>query len=197
MSNAWRSVFSFNKYSEIAARAVRASLKEDQRVLAEKRGLTALRYQKWENSQGGQQVLLKPEAETKATRTSLATDFPLRNPRNRPGKTVLLHICGFAITVDDLLHWADTHNIEPNAPFFKRLDVTRREILDRLPWKIEGPHACLFVDHETEKLSDGLPRPATCFFVGTNGSQKALDQAKNEDLIRGFQEVLDTQEKPR
>ncbi|KAK0196502.1 mitochondrial ATP synthase epsilon chain-domain-containing protein [Armillaria mellea] len=81
MSTAWRSVFSFNKYSEIAARAVRASLKEDQRVLAEKRGLTALRYQKWENGQGGQQVcvlplrrgrdlmdvqvLLKPEAETK------------------------------------------------------------------------------------------------------------------------------------
>ncbi|PBK78842.1 hypothetical protein ARMSODRAFT_57464 [Armillaria solidipes] len=132
-----------------------------------------------------------------ATRTSLATDFPLRNPRNRPGKTVLLHICGFAMTVDDLLHWADTHHIEPNAPFFKRLDVTRRVILDRLPWKVEGPYACLFVDHETEKLSDGLPRPATCFFVGTNGSQKALDQAKNEDLIRGFQEVLDTQEKPR
>ncbi len=101
------------------------------------------------------------------------------------------------MTVDNLLHWADTHNIELNAPFFKRLDVTRREILDRLPWKIEGPYACLFVDHETEKLSDGLPRPATCFFVGTNGSQKALDQAKNEDLIRGFQEVLDTQEKSR
>ncbi|SJL12268.1 uncharacterized protein ARMOST_15691 [Armillaria ostoyae] len=140
---------------------------------------------------------LYPGQNKMATRTSLATDFPLRNPRNRPGKTVLLHICGFAMTVDELLHWADTHNIEPNAPFFKRLDVTRREILDRLPWKIEGPYACLFVDHETEKLTDGLPRPATCFFVGTNGSQKALDQAKNEDLIRGFQEVLDTQEKPR
>ncbi len=91
------------------------------------------------------------------------------------------------MTVDNLFHWADMHNIEPNAPFFKRLDVTRREILDRLPWKID----------ETEKLSDGLPRPATYFFVGTNGSQKALDQAKNEDLIRGFQDVLDTQENPR
>ncbi|KAG7442525.1 uncharacterized protein BT62DRAFT_386478 [Guyanagaster necrorhizus] len=65
MSNAWRSVFSFNKYSEIAARALRASLKEDQRVLAEKRGLTSLKYQKWENGQGGQQVLLNPEPETK------------------------------------------------------------------------------------------------------------------------------------
>ena len=46
----------FNKYSQIAARAVRLSLKEDKRVLAERRGVTNLRYQKWENGHGGQQV---------------------------------------------------------------------------------------------------------------------------------------------
>ncbi|KAF9220187.1 hypothetical protein BS17DRAFT_357307 [Gyrodon lividus] len=62
MSSAtWRGVFSYNKYAQITARAVRQSLQETERVAAEKRGNTALRYQKWENGVGGQQVLLKPE----------------------------------------------------------------------------------------------------------------------------------------
>jgi F-type H+-transporting ATPase subunit epsilon len=47
----------YNKYTQIAARAVRQSLKENERVAAEKRGLTALRYQHWENGKGGEQVL--------------------------------------------------------------------------------------------------------------------------------------------
>jgi F-type H+-transporting ATPase subunit epsilon len=51
---------SFNKYSQIAARAVRASLKEEKRLVAEKRGTTSLRYQKWENGQGQQQVRPRP-----------------------------------------------------------------------------------------------------------------------------------------
>jgi F-type H+-transporting ATPase subunit epsilon len=51
---------SFNKYSQIAARAVRASLKEEKRLVAEKRGTTSLRYQKWENGQGQQQVCPRP-----------------------------------------------------------------------------------------------------------------------------------------
>lgn len=46
----------YNKYTQIAARALRQSLKETERVKAEKRGLTALRYQQWENGQAGQQV---------------------------------------------------------------------------------------------------------------------------------------------
>lgn len=49
---------SFNKYSQIAARAVRASLKEEPRLAAEKRGLTALKYQKWEGGLGGLQVCI-------------------------------------------------------------------------------------------------------------------------------------------
>lgn len=48
--------YRYNKYTQIAARAVRASLKEEKRVGAEKRGLTALKYQHWENGEGGQQV---------------------------------------------------------------------------------------------------------------------------------------------
>ncbi|KAI0797526.1 mitochondrial ATP synthase epsilon chain-domain-containing protein [Abortiporus biennis] len=64
MSSAtWRGIFSFNKYSQIAARAVRQSLKEEERVAAEKRGVTILRYQKWENGVGGQQVFLNPPVE--------------------------------------------------------------------------------------------------------------------------------------
>ena len=46
----------FNKYSQIAAQALRASLKEEKRVLSEKRGVTQLRYQKWEDGKGGTQV---------------------------------------------------------------------------------------------------------------------------------------------
>ncbi|KAJ7271023.1 mitochondrial ATP synthase epsilon chain-domain-containing protein [Mycena rebaudengoi] len=59
----WRSVFTYNKYTQITARAVRNSLQETQRLAAEKRGLTALRYQTWENGQGGVQTLLVPEME--------------------------------------------------------------------------------------------------------------------------------------
>ena len=46
----------FNKYSQICARALRQSLKETERVNAEKRGSTILRYQEWKDGQGGQQV---------------------------------------------------------------------------------------------------------------------------------------------
>ncbi|KAJ3888853.1 mitochondrial ATP synthase epsilon chain-domain-containing protein, partial [Lentinula edodes] len=56
MSATWRGVFTFNKYSQITAGAVRKSLKESQRLAAEKRGITALRYQVWENGKGGEQV---------------------------------------------------------------------------------------------------------------------------------------------
>ncbi|KAF8630762.1 hypothetical protein AX15_002732 [Amanita polypyramis BW_CC] len=62
MSSSWRNIFTYNKYAQITARAVRASLKEDHRVAADKRGLTALRYQQWENGLGSAQVLLS-EAE--------------------------------------------------------------------------------------------------------------------------------------
>lgn len=48
--------FSFNKFTSVAARAVRSSYKEDLRVAAEKRGLTSVRYQTWENGVGGAQV---------------------------------------------------------------------------------------------------------------------------------------------
>ncbi|KAF9069986.1 mitochondrial ATP synthase epsilon chain-domain-containing protein [Rhodocollybia butyracea] len=60
----WRGVFTFNKYSQITASAVRKSLKEEQRLASEKRGITALRYQVWENGKGGNQVTLDPAQES-------------------------------------------------------------------------------------------------------------------------------------
>ncbi|KII88274.1 hypothetical protein PLICRDRAFT_618233 [Plicaturopsis crispa FD-325 SS-3] len=68
----WRNVFTFNKYTQITARAVRQSLNEAERVKAEKRGLTALRYQNWENGQGGEQVFLNPQEEAAPPKKSAA-----------------------------------------------------------------------------------------------------------------------------
>lgn len=50
----------YNKYAQITARAVRQSLQETERVGAEKRGTTLLRYQKWEDGVGGQHVIIFP-----------------------------------------------------------------------------------------------------------------------------------------
>ncbi|KAF9053326.1 mitochondrial ATP synthase epsilon chain-domain-containing protein [Panaeolus papilionaceus] len=61
--SAWRSLFTYNKYASVTARALRASLKQEERVLAEKRGVTNVRYQKWENGVGGTQVVLNPAEE--------------------------------------------------------------------------------------------------------------------------------------
>jgi len=73
MSSAtWRNVFTYNKYTQIAARAVRQSLKEEQRVAAEKRGSTVLRYQHWEDGKGGEQVFLNPEKDEGPPKKSAA-----------------------------------------------------------------------------------------------------------------------------
>lgn len=39
--------YSYNRYLAIAARAVRRSLKEDKRIVAERRGEMDLRFAKW------------------------------------------------------------------------------------------------------------------------------------------------------
>jgi F-type H+-transporting ATPase subunit epsilon len=49
-------LFSYNKFAQITARAVRSSLKDDLRVAAEKRGQTNVRYQQWQDGKGGAQV---------------------------------------------------------------------------------------------------------------------------------------------
>ncbi|KAL1889199.1 hypothetical protein Sste5346_009057 [Sporothrix stenoceras] len=51
--SAWKAAgLSYNRYLAIAGRAVRRSLKEDKRLVAERRGQLDLRFSKW---QGGKQ----------------------------------------------------------------------------------------------------------------------------------------------
>ncbi|GAA5823710.1 hypothetical protein JCM3770_006686 [Rhodotorula araucariae] len=64
MSGSWRGVLSFNKYVSIAARATRAALKEEQRVVAERRAAVTLKVQKWENGKAGTaEWIVPPTAE--------------------------------------------------------------------------------------------------------------------------------------
>ncbi|RSH83820.1 hypothetical protein EHS25_005435 [Saitozyma podzolica] len=54
--SAWREFMSWNKYTTIASRALRQALSESERVAAEKRAHVGVRYQIWENGQGGEPV---------------------------------------------------------------------------------------------------------------------------------------------
>ncbi len=51
----------YNRYASICARAVRNSLKEEQRVKAERRGEMSLRYQQWKDGKAGEQVSISIE----------------------------------------------------------------------------------------------------------------------------------------
>ncbi|KAF8065353.1 mitochondrial ATP synthase epsilon chain-domain-containing protein [Lyophyllum atratum] len=61
--SSWRTLFSYNRYSQITARAVRQSFKDEERLAAERRGQTALRFQRWENGVGSAQITLSEEVE--------------------------------------------------------------------------------------------------------------------------------------
>ncbi|CAO1625843.1 unnamed protein product [Sympodiomycopsis kandeliae] len=52
----WRQFFSYNRYTSICGRATRSALKEGERVKAEKRGQTALRYQEWKEGKASDAV---------------------------------------------------------------------------------------------------------------------------------------------
>ncbi|KAH7073634.1 mitochondrial ATP synthase epsilon chain-domain-containing protein [Paraphoma chrysanthemicola] len=50
MAFAWKAAgLTYNRYIAVASRVVRRSLKEDQRIIAERRGQSELRFAKWEN----------------------------------------------------------------------------------------------------------------------------------------------------
>ncbi|KAH6661497.1 mitochondrial ATP synthase epsilon chain-domain-containing protein [Plectosphaerella plurivora] len=52
---AWKAAgISYNRYLAVAARAVRRSLKEDKRIVAERRGELELRFSKWEGGKQGE-----------------------------------------------------------------------------------------------------------------------------------------------
>ncbi|EGP84058.1 unnamed protein product [Zymoseptoria tritici ST99CH_1A5] len=60
MAFAWKAAgITYNRYLAVASRVVRRSLKEEQRLKAEKRGEIDLRFAKWEN--GKQQELRSVE----------------------------------------------------------------------------------------------------------------------------------------
>lgn len=63
MAFAWRNVFTFNRYSGIAARAVRRALKEDKRLQAEKRNTSTVRVSKWKDGVQGEQKRLGTDAD--------------------------------------------------------------------------------------------------------------------------------------
>ncbi|KAF3067483.1 hypothetical protein GL218_08732 [Daldinia childiae] len=61
---AWKAAgLSYNRYLAVASRVVRRSLKEEKRLLAERRGDMDLRFAKWEN---GKMSELRPLAEANA-----------------------------------------------------------------------------------------------------------------------------------
>jgi hypothetical protein len=63
MAFAWRNVFTYNRYSGIAARAIRRSLKENKRLEAERRNESTLRVSRWKDGVQGDQKRLGTDAE--------------------------------------------------------------------------------------------------------------------------------------
>ncbi|TQN74282.1 Protein stunted [Colletotrichum shisoi] len=56
---AWKAAgLTYNRYLAVASRVVRRSLKEDKRIIAERRGGTELRFAKWENGKQSEPKLL-------------------------------------------------------------------------------------------------------------------------------------------
>ncbi|KDN61075.1 hypothetical protein CSUB01_01840 [Colletotrichum sublineola] len=52
---AWKAAgLTYNRYLAVASRVVRRSLKEDKRIIAERRGEMELRFSKWENGKQGE-----------------------------------------------------------------------------------------------------------------------------------------------
>nr|XP_019047311.1 hypothetical protein I302_03920 [Kwoniella bestiolae CBS 10118]OCF26241.1 hypothetical protein I302_03920 [Kwoniella bestiolae CBS 10118] len=60
---------SWNKYTQVASRALRQALSETDRVAAEKRAAIGVRYQLWENGQGGEQKYVVPPAKDASSGT--------------------------------------------------------------------------------------------------------------------------------
>ncbi|KAL6919089.1 hypothetical protein ACHAPO_004205 [Fusarium lateritium] len=55
MPAAWRAAgLTYNRYLAVAARVVRRSLKDDKRIIAERRGEMDLRVSKWQNGKQGE-----------------------------------------------------------------------------------------------------------------------------------------------
>lgn len=54
MTAAWKAAgLSYNRYTAVAARVLRRALKEEKRIIAERRGESELRYAKWTDGKQG------------------------------------------------------------------------------------------------------------------------------------------------
>ncbi|KAL6891339.1 mitochondrial ATP synthase epsilon chain domain-containing protein [Trichoderma longibrachiatum] len=55
MTAAWKAAgLTYNRYLAVAARAIRRSLKEDKRIVAERRAVSELRFAVWKNGKPGE-----------------------------------------------------------------------------------------------------------------------------------------------
>lgn len=54
--SSWRSFFSYNKYTQVASRAVRAGLKDTERAAADKRAEVGMKYQTWKDGKASESV---------------------------------------------------------------------------------------------------------------------------------------------
>ncbi|KAI1095238.1 mitochondrial ATP synthase epsilon chain-domain-containing protein [Rostrohypoxylon terebratum] len=70
---AWKAAgLSYNRYLAVAGRVVRRSLKEEKRLIAERRGESDLRFAKWDNGKMGEPKSLT-EANARAAAESAAS----------------------------------------------------------------------------------------------------------------------------
>ncbi|ORY03388.1 hypothetical protein K493DRAFT_346227 [Basidiobolus meristosporus CBS 931.73] len=62
MAFAWRAAnFSYLQYSQICAKAVRSALKQEQRLVAQKREEQGLKFAKWANGKQGELTAVAAE----------------------------------------------------------------------------------------------------------------------------------------
>jgi len=62
MAFSWKTAgITYLKYTQICARAVRNALKEEQRLIAQRRDEQGIKYAKWENGKQGDSKLCEPE----------------------------------------------------------------------------------------------------------------------------------------
>jgi F-type H+-transporting ATPase subunit epsilon len=97
----------FNKYSQIAARALRNSLKEDPRLEAEKRGISELRYQKWDAGKAGEQVRMAIGCQLYQDESSYRFQYlsllDLGESSSRVGKEAGKECCSIVLDADPII----------------------------------------------------------------------------------------------
>ncbi|KAF2788903.1 hypothetical protein K505DRAFT_204193, partial [Melanomma pulvis-pyrius CBS 109.77] len=74
MAFAWKAAgLSYNRYLAVASRVVRRSLKEDKRLIAERRGESELRFAKWTGGKQGEMKNLSAANQASVAETAAAS----------------------------------------------------------------------------------------------------------------------------